>query len=1137
MLASCKFWHQPIRGYFEEWTSECSIAKYELDGIESYTDKDGNLCIASDHDVPVNLYLINPYHYYIPSDKITPPTGGIISGVSQDSGDTTVLHFTYSKDDLVNNEGGGEIGGKITVTHPMNLTPRDFTFSLKCNSRPPEVIGAMVQKYNDNGTSKFVICFYMPNELGSNRHNKENHALYIGENKVAYGKLADLLSGHTTVPNGFTKLADDVIFDTDAPDGYTTFFYPTGEGDLSKVSNMKIKLVDDAGLSSRGATPKTSAVKLTLIGNKTTVKGTPLEFTPSFDSTGVTVTKYEVTSTPANSATGTFDSDSGKIKVTPNNTGNATITVKAILADGSISTADPITIRALDVYFPGINTSKVMFVDGEDVTLTPTQEGFPSDFTPTYTWTSSDESVATVSNGVVVAKDTGTATITVSATYDGATASAQKTVYVCKCSELQGYDFTLLGDSNTFNLKLKIDKPDVLNDSIQCQTSSEKPTVATIDETDKYLEWKITPKKAGKTKISVKVTIGGTDYTVTKDITIYDLKITGNPLINKSGSAAEFTAKLYNGSSNLNPLEGMTISWEKGNSDCASMTSSGNTCTLTPKNAGSFNLKVQAKINSKVLMKTQTIYVIGWSGDTNFITGESSRTLTVTPASGLTYTWKSSDPTVATVDDSGKITAKSGGEANIELTAKLSSSTSSIKITIPINVYDFTISGNPLLGKGGSYTTLTATVKKGSTLYSGATLTYEWSPGSTSIATCNANNESAKISPVAGGTTDITVKLKRNGTQIATKTYKVYVIDVSGLTTFIKGEEPRALKVTPANDSDLTYLWDSDNTNKAEVDSTGLITAKAKGSPTITLKVKKGSYEVSLYNSISISEITFTGLPTEIAVGEKYDCTYSFNPTCSFTAGISPSSSSKVDCSFGSSNTNLIFEGLATGPETFTLKLTKDGTTIEYKLPTITVVTAHSVSISDLDTWLSSQPVNSKDKPYKLNITGLNASNTKNDNETNIKDNTLRKYLKNNPTKYVDLSGTTIPGSVTDLSCAFCGCTTLVKAPTISSGVTSLDTCFQGCTNLTDVPAIPSSVDDMNYAFKGCTSLKKVTIAYNSTRDSLGTFDLWGYAFNGCTSFQTLTVTGVPSGKQSDVKTYISGSAEIGITASQITCN
>ncbi|MBP5752814.1 MAG: hypothetical protein J6W60_08160, partial [Treponema sp.] len=140
ILTSCEFWQQPIRGYFEEWTEECSIAKYELVGIESYTDKDGNLCIASDHDAPVKLYLINPYHYTIPDAKITPPSGGIISEVSQDSGDTTVLHFTYSKDDLLSKEGGGEIGGKITVTHPMNETTRDFTFSLKCNSRPPEVV-------------------------------------------------------------------------------------------------------------------------------------------------------------------------------------------------------------------------------------------------------------------------------------------------------------------------------------------------------------------------------------------------------------------------------------------------------------------------------------------------------------------------------------------------------------------------------------------------------------------------------------------------------------------------------------------------------------------------------------------------------------------------------------------------------------------------------------------------------------------------------------------------------------------------------------------------------------------------------------------------------------------------------------
>ncbi|MBP5753057.1 MAG: hypothetical protein J6W60_09405, partial [Treponema sp.] len=33
VLTSCEFWQQPVRGYFEEWTSEVSIVKFEVDGV------------------------------------------------------------------------------------------------------------------------------------------------------------------------------------------------------------------------------------------------------------------------------------------------------------------------------------------------------------------------------------------------------------------------------------------------------------------------------------------------------------------------------------------------------------------------------------------------------------------------------------------------------------------------------------------------------------------------------------------------------------------------------------------------------------------------------------------------------------------------------------------------------------------------------------------------------------------------------------------------------------------------------------------------------------------------------------------------------------------------------------------------
>ena len=66
LFSSCEFWNVPVRDYLEKYTQEIAIERYELDGIESYKDADGNLCIPSvreGEEVPVTLFLRNPYHY------------------------------------------------------------------------------------------------------------------------------------------------------------------------------------------------------------------------------------------------------------------------------------------------------------------------------------------------------------------------------------------------------------------------------------------------------------------------------------------------------------------------------------------------------------------------------------------------------------------------------------------------------------------------------------------------------------------------------------------------------------------------------------------------------------------------------------------------------------------------------------------------------------------------------------------------------------------------------------------------------------------------------------------------------------------------------------------------------------------
>lgn len=125
-----------------------------------------------------------------------------------------------------------------------------------------------------------------------------------------------------------------------------------------------------------------------------------------------------------------------------------------------------------------------------------------------------------------------------------------------------------------------------------------------------------------------------------------------------------------------------------------------------------------------------------------------------------------------------------------------------------------------------------------------------------------------------------------------------------------------------------------------------------------------------------------------------------------------------------------------------------------------------TVTISNLSTWLSNQPVNTKDTPYELNITGLTTSNLS----------TLKSSLKDNSTKYVDLSGTTIPNSVTNMDSTFSGCSSLVNVPVIPNSVTRLSSTFDGCTSLVNAPVIPNSVTDMESTFNNCTSLEKISV-------------------------------------------------------------
>ncbi len=235
---------------------------------------------------------------------------------------------------------------------------------------------------------------------------------------------------------------------------------------------------------------------------------------------------------------------------------------------------------------------------------------------------------------------------------------------------------------------------------------------------------------------------------------------------------------------------------------------------------------------------------------------------TVTPADAhdATMTWKSSNTSLATVDQTGKVTAKAGGTVTITATANDGSGKSATcKITIVQLVTKVAL----------SYTTLT--VGKGTTFNLDATVTP--TNASNRELTWTSSNTSAVMVlddgvfyAKAAGTATLTAKAKDAGGKSAT--CKVTVLSASPSSISLSktsvslrpGESTQlTATVSPSGAAGVTLVWTSSNTSVATVDQTGKVTAISNsGTATITATVA-GSTSIVASAKVTISNNTLAG--------------------------------------------------------------------------------------------------------------------------------------------------------------------------------------------------------------------------------------------------------------------------------------
>ena len=287
--------------------------------------------------------------------------------------------------------------------------------------------------------------------------------------------------------------------------GSTTITVSYTENGVNKTAKKAIKVTK--GLQSISITGATSVAYKKTTTYTATAKftdGSTAKVTPTWSSSNTSVAAVNASGVVTGKKGGKADISASYTYGGVTKTAKKTITVTKKLTGLSVS-----------------GSSKAYV--GTKVTLTATakfDDGTSSKVTPTKC-TSSSSSVATVTNaGVVTGKKVGSATITVSYTYNGSskvTASVKKAITVKK--QLKSLTITggaasvLFGKKLTFTTTAKY--TDGTSGKVTAKWATSDKTIATISP-----KGVLTVKKGGTVKVTASYTYEGVTKTVTKSVTV-----------------------------------------------------------------------------------------------------------------------------------------------------------------------------------------------------------------------------------------------------------------------------------------------------------------------------------------------------------------------------------------------------------------------------------------------------------------------------------------------------------------------------------------------------------------------------------------------------------------------------------------
>ena len=427
--------------------------------------------------------------------------------------------------------------------------------------------------------------------------------------------------------------------------------------------------------------------------------------------------------------------------------------------------------------------------------------------------------------------------------------------------------------------------------------ASSNPKVVTVDE-----EGRVTGVRPGTAYITAREA----DTSATTQVTVEKTTITlSTPSqIVYVGQAVQLAAAYSPADS------GLSVSWKSSNPSVIRVNESGMAQGLRPgssvvsatlSNGSSAKVTLTVKrAGLRLDKKSATLY----EGKTVTLTAE------ITPDDvGEVVTFTSSNKKVATVDQSGTITAVGSGYATISATLK-----GGARATCSVTVKKTAVAldRRTLVLYEGKSEPLTAVITPADGKYTAATFT----SSNKKVVTVD---ESGLVTAVGSGYATVSATLKNGAKATCSVTVRKNTVklDKSKITVVEGKSEPLTATITPAGGKYTSASFTSSNKKVATVDENGLVTGLRSGYATITAKLPNGSASTCI---VTVKKAQVKLDQTKLSVYE--------GKSAALTATIIPADGLYTTVTYSSSNPkvatvdeNGLVTGLKSGSSVITAKL------------------------------------------------------------------------------------------------------------------------------------------------------------------------------------------------------------------------